>query len=71
MRFALNYPAPDAFGSNLKEHPGLPRRQKLCPGLADRTGHQRGTHHNPLTLESNNLDSSLHHRQARMLMGYR
>ena len=71
MRFALNYPAPDARGSNLKDHPGLPRRQKLCACLADWTRQQRGAHHNPLTLESDDLDSSLHRCLSRMLMGYR
>jgi len=59
MSFALNDPAPDARGSNLKDHSGLPRSQKLRAGLANRTGQQRA-HHNPLTLESDDLDSSLH-----------
>jgi hypothetical protein len=68
MRFALNYPAPDAGRFDLKERRRLPRRQQFRVDPADRTGDQGGPHHDPLLLKSNDLDSSFDHCQARALM---
>jgi len=68
VRPALNEPATDARRLDLNEQASLPRRQQLGIDLADRAGHWRGPHHDPLSLEGDDLYSSLLHCQARPVM---